>query len=166
MCDGCEKHPRALVDTVRLMSSPGELAIVLHTHMPYVEGGGEWPPVDQASFMRNPEGFGTWPFGEEWLWEAIATSYVPLLEVLDRAPLTLSLTPVLCDQLAHPGAIERCIEFLEGVRPETHRARRGRTASGRPAATRVRNRTVGRRLCGRGYQAAAARAGWAAARPR
>jgi 1,4-alpha-glucan branching enzyme len=121
MCDGCEKHPRALVDTVRLMSSPGELAIVLHTHMPYVEGGGEWPPVDQAEFMRNPEGFGTWPFGEEWLWEAIATSYVPLLEVLDRAPLTLSLTPVLCDQLAHPGAIERCIEFLEGVRPETHR---------------------------------------------
>jgi len=28
------------------------------------------------------EGFGTWPFGEEWLWEAIATSYLPLLERL------------------------------------------------------------------------------------
>ena len=39
--------------------------LVLHTHMPYVEG------------------FGTWPFGEEWLWEAIATSYLPLLDVLD-----------------------------------------------------------------------------------
>ncbi len=48
--------------------SGGELAIVLHTHMPYVEG------------------FGTWPFGEEWLWEAIATSYLPLLDVLGRAP--------------------------------------------------------------------------------
>ena len=35
--------------------APGALAIVLHTHMPYVEG------------------FGTWPFGEEWLWEAVAT---------------------------------------------------------------------------------------------
>src|SRR5205823_5851801 len=59
------------------MKRPGALAIVLHTHMPYVEG------------------FGTWPFGEEWLWEAIATSYLPLLEVLGRAPVTLSLTLVL-----------------------------------------------------------------------
>jgi 1,4-alpha-glucan branching enzyme len=81
----------------------GELAIVLHTHMPYVEG------------------FGTWPFGEEWLWEAIATSYLPLLGVLGRAPITLSLTPVLCDQLEAPGAIERCVEFLTEIRPESHR---------------------------------------------
>jgi 1,4-alpha-glucan branching enzyme len=81
----------------------GELAIVLHTHMPYVEG------------------FGTWPFGEEWLWEAIATSYLPLLQVLERAPVTLSLTPVLCDQLESPGAIERCVRFLEEIRPESHR---------------------------------------------
>jgi 1,4-alpha-glucan branching enzyme len=86
------------------MRRPGELAIVLHTHMPYVEG------------------FGTWPFGEEWLWEAIATSYVPLLDrVLGRAPMTLSLTPVLCDQLEAPGAIERCARFLEEIRPESHR---------------------------------------------
>ena len=83
-------------------SSAGELAIVLHTHMPYVEG------------------FGTWPFGEEWLWEAIATSYVPLLGVLGRAPLTLSLTPVLCDQLELPDATARCVAFLEQVRTETH----------------------------------------------
>lgn len=85
------------------MKPRGELAIVLHTHMPYVEG------------------FGTWPFGEEWLWEAIATSYLPLLGVLGRAPITLSLTPVLCDQLEAPGAIERCIEFLTEIRPESHR---------------------------------------------
>jgi 1,4-alpha-glucan branching enzyme len=84
-------------------STPGELAIVLHTHMPYVEG------------------FGTWPFGEEWLWEAIATCYVPLLDVLGRAPITLSLTPVLCDQLEAPGALERCVRFLSEVRPESHR---------------------------------------------
>ena len=45
----------------------GELALVLHTHMPYVEG------------------FGTWPFGEEWLFEAMATCYLPLLDVLERA---------------------------------------------------------------------------------
>ena len=76
---------------------------MLHTHMPYVEG------------------FGTWPFGEEWLWEAVATCYLPLLDVLGRAPLTLSLTPVLCDQLEAPGAIERCVRFLTEIRPESHR---------------------------------------------
>jgi 1,4-alpha-glucan branching enzyme len=81
----------------------GRLAVVLHSHMPYVEG------------------FGTWPFGEEWLWEAIATSYLPLLDVLDGgAPVTLSLTPVLCDQLEAPGAIERCRAFLREVRPASH----------------------------------------------
>ena len=86
------------------MNKPdGELAIVLHTHMPYMEG------------------FGTWPFGEEWLWEAVATSYLPLLAILDRAPITLSLTPVLCDQLEAPGATERCLRFLEEIRPESHR---------------------------------------------
>jgi 1,4-alpha-glucan branching enzyme len=82
-----------------------KLSIVLHTHMPYVEG------------------FGTWPFGEEWLWEAIATSYLPLLDVLDEHPgrVTLSLTPVLCDQLAAPGALDRCLAFLRELRPESHR---------------------------------------------
>jgi 1,4-alpha-glucan branching enzyme len=81
----------------------GELAIVLHTHMPYVEG------------------FGTWPFGEEWLWEAIASSYLPLLDLLDEgAPLTVSLTPVLCDQLEVEGIGERFLRFVEEVRGHTH----------------------------------------------
>jgi 1,4-alpha-glucan branching enzyme len=80
------------------------LSIVLHSHMPYVEG------------------FGTWPFGEEWLWEAMATSYLPLLQLLDDgAPLTLSLTPVLCDQLEAPGVAERFLRFLREVRPTSHR---------------------------------------------
>ncbi len=84
--------------------SGGALAIVLHTHMPYVEG------------------FGRWPFGEEWLWEAIVGSYLPLLELLDSgAPLTLSLTPVLCDQLEAPGVSERFAAFVDGTRRETHR---------------------------------------------
>ena len=81
----------------------GELAIVLHTHMPYVEG------------------YGTWPFGEEWLWEAVATSYLPLLEVLEPGgPVTLSVTPVLADQLAAPGVGERMARFLGEVRSGTH----------------------------------------------
>jgi 1,4-alpha-glucan branching enzyme len=100
------------------MRTPGELAIVLHTHMPYVEGGAPWPrPANEL----NPKGFGTWPFGEEWLWEAVATSYVPLLDVLATAPITLSLTPVLCDQLEAPGAMQRCVTFLKEIRPESHR---------------------------------------------
>jgi 1,4-alpha-glucan branching enzyme len=81
----------------------GALAIVLHTHMPYVEG------------------FGTWPFGEEWLWEAMAGCYLPLLDLLDSgAPLTLSLTPVLCDQLEAPGIAERFRTFIGEVRRYTH----------------------------------------------
>ena len=61
--------------------------------------------------MPYVEGFGTWPFGEEWLWEAIATSYLPLLDVLDELPgrVTLSVTPVLADQLEAPGALDRCL---------------------------------------------------------
>ncbi len=71
--------------------------------------------------MPYVEGFGTWPFGEEWLWEAIATSYLPLLGVLGRAPITLSLTPVLCDQLEAPATAMRCLAFLREIRPESHR---------------------------------------------
>ena len=85
------------------MTAPGRVALVLHSHMPYVEG------------------FGTWPFGEEWLWEAVATSYLPLLDLLDAgAPLTLSLTPVLCDQLEAPGAMQRCAAFLRDIRSASH----------------------------------------------
>jgi len=72
--------------------------------------------------MPYVEGFGTWPFGEEWLWESIACCYLPLLDVLDAWPgrVTLSLTPVLCDQLEAPGALERCLRFLREVRPASH----------------------------------------------
>jgi 1,4-alpha-glucan branching enzyme len=73
--------------------------------------------------MPYVEGFGTWPFGEEWLWEAMATSYLPLLDVLDAHPgrITLSVTPVLCDQLEAEGVPERFLSFLRELRPETHR---------------------------------------------
>jgi 1,4-alpha-glucan branching enzyme len=82
----------------------GALALVLHSHMPYVEG------------------FGTWPFGEEWLWEAVSTVYLPLLEVIDGAPVTLGVTPVLCDQLETlPGpAGDRLLAFLHDVRAPIH----------------------------------------------
>jgi 1,4-alpha-glucan branching enzyme len=105
----------------------GALAIVLHTHMPYVEG------------------FGTWPFGEEWLWEAMASCYLPLLEVLDGgAPLTLSLTPVLCDQLEAPDLGERFARFIEGVRSATHeRDAAGLRAGGHEQLARELERSFG-----------------------
>jgi 1,4-alpha-glucan branching enzyme len=72
--------------------SAGDLAIVLHSHMPYVEG------------------FGTYPFGEEWLFDAVIRSYLPVLEIADR--LTMTVTPVLADQLEDAGVRERLREFL------------------------------------------------------
>jgi 1,4-alpha-glucan branching enzyme len=70
----------------------GDLAIVLHSHMPYVEG------------------FGTYPFGEEWLFDAVIRSYLPLLE--EVRGLTLTVTPVLADQLEVRDVGERLRRFL------------------------------------------------------
>lgn len=70
----------------------GDLAVVLHSHMPYVEG------------------FGTYPFGEEWLFDAAIRSYLPVAEVADR--VTLSVTPVLADQLEAPGVAGRLRDFV------------------------------------------------------
>ena len=74
----------------------GDLAIVLHSHMPYVEG------------------FGTYPFGEEWLFDAAARSYLPVLDV--ARDLTLTVTPVLADQLEDAGVRERLRRFLVELR--------------------------------------------------
>lgn len=74
----------------------GDLAIVLHSHMPYVEG------------------FGTYPFGEEWLFDAVVRSHLPVLEV--ARDLTMTVTPVLADQLEHEGASDRLAEFLRDHR--------------------------------------------------
>jgi 1,4-alpha-glucan branching enzyme len=75
-----------------MTETTGDLAIVLHSHMPYVDG------------------FGTYPFGEEWLFDAVIRSYLPVLEVADR--LTMTVTPVLADQLEDPGVGERLRRFL------------------------------------------------------
>jgi 1,4-alpha-glucan branching enzyme len=70
----------------------GDLALILHSHMPYVEG------------------LGTYPFGEEWLFDAVIRSYLPVLEV--ARDLTMTVTPVLADQLEDPGVRERLRRFL------------------------------------------------------
>ena len=69
----------------------GYLTFTLHAHLPYVVN------------------HGTWPHGIEWLHEAAAETYLPLLRVLDRLHrdgialrCNLNLSPVLLEQLAHP----------------------------------------------------------------
>jgi len=82
--------------------SAGDLAFVLHSHMPYVEG------------------FGTYPFGEEWLFDAAVRSYLPLLDA--ARGVTLTVTPVLADQLEDAGTRERLREFLVSLRVEAAEA--------------------------------------------
>jgi len=81
------------------MSPPaaaGDIAIVLHSHMPYVEG------------------FGTYPFGEEWLFDAFARSHLPVLAVAHD--LTVTITPVLADQLEDAATASRMREFVRDFR--------------------------------------------------
>ena len=80
-------------------ASRGDLALVLHSHMPYVEG------------------FGTYPFGEEWLFDAVIRSYVPVCASAER--LTMSVTPVLADQLEATGVGERLLGFARRFRVES-----------------------------------------------
>ncbi len=68
----------------------GSFCLVLHGHLPYV--------------LRH----GLWPHGEDWLYEAAAETYLPLLGMIDecaglgvRPHVTVGLTPVLLEQLAH-----------------------------------------------------------------
>ena len=74
----------------------GDLAVVLHSHMPYVEG------------------FGTYPFGEEWLFDAVLRSYARVCPIAER--LTFTVTPVLADQLEAAGVNERLLDFCRRFR--------------------------------------------------
>ena len=69
----------------------GFLSFTLHAHLPWVVN------------------HGTWPHGIEWLHEAAAETYLPLLRVLGNLErdgialnCTLNLSPILLEQLAHP----------------------------------------------------------------
>src|SRR5436190_15167820 len=111
------------------VTSRGSLCLLLHSHMPYVEG------------------FGTWPFGEEWLFEAVAASYLRLLDVIADAPLTLTVTPVLADQLeAIRGGDprKRFESFVRELRPLVHAEdAEGLEASGEPDLAAELRRAAG-----------------------
>jgi 1,4-alpha-glucan branching enzyme len=83
----------------------GYLALVLHAHLPFVRH----PEHDR--FLE-----------ENWLFEAVTETYLPLLRVLEgwqrdelRPRLTLSLSPTLCAMLRDPLLQERCMRHLDGL---------------------------------------------------
>jgi 1,4-alpha-glucan branching enzyme len=82
------------------MTTVGAFTFVLHSHIPYAR---------QA---------GMWPHGEEWLHEAIAETYLPLLDALYDLTeegvdyqLTVGITPILAEQLSDPLIIDHFIHY-------------------------------------------------------
>ena len=62
---------------------------------------------------------GSWPVGEEWLYQAWAHSYLPVVDLLRRLAaegrrdvLTLGVTPVLAAQLDDPYCLRACHDWL------------------------------------------------------
>ncbi len=80
----------------------GYFSLVLHAHLPYV--------------LHH----GTWPHGLEWLLEAAAETYLPLLRMIRRLEaegvpirMNISISPVLLQQLAHSDFRKELPAYLE-----------------------------------------------------
>ncbi len=80
----------------------GSLVLILHTHLPYVLHHGKWP------------------HGSDWLTEAAAECYIPLLNqfgALEREGIvpnvTISLSPVVVEQLADPAFADTFNAYLD-----------------------------------------------------
>ena len=94
------------------MAKVGAFTFVLHSHLPYCRRAGRWP------------------HGEEWIHEAAAETYIPLLNVLydllDEGVmqrLTIGITPILTEQLADPDIVAHFQEYLlEKIADKLHAA--------------------------------------------
>jgi 1,4-alpha-glucan branching enzyme len=91
----------------------GYLALVLHAHLPFVRH------PEHPKFLE-----------ENWLFEAITESYIPLLQKMEgwrgfKVRLTFTLTPTLCTMLGDPLLQDRYWAHLQGLielaEKETHR---------------------------------------------
>ncbi len=83
----------------------GYLSIVLHAHLPYVRH------PEEERFLE-----------EEWFYEAITETYIPLIKVLQSLVrdgidfrLTLSLTPTLLSMMVDPLLQRRYVRHLDGL---------------------------------------------------
>jgi 1,4-alpha-glucan branching enzyme len=84
------------------MKKIGAFTFVLHSHIPYTRQAGRWP------------------HGEEWLHEAAAETYIPLLNHLNvflqeglPTKFTLELTPILVEQLADEDIQHNFVAYLD-----------------------------------------------------
>ncbi len=82
---------------------PGYLALILHAHLP---------------FVRHPEH--EYFLEEDWFFEAVTESYIPLLHMMQRLvddhvqfKLAMSLTPTLCAMLQDNVLCERYVRHLD-----------------------------------------------------
>jgi 1,4-alpha-glucan branching enzyme len=82
---------------------PGSLALILHAHLPFVRH------PEHEHFLE-----------EEWFFEAVTESYIPLLRMMQRLvddsvpfKLTISLTPTLCTMLQDQLLRERYVQHLD-----------------------------------------------------
>ena len=104
------------------MSDPlGGLCLVLHGHLPYVLN------------------HGTFPHGEAWLHEAAAETYLPILDLVGecallgvRPAITVGLTPVLLEQLAHDRFKEGFAAYLNERADRARQDRREFEGGGEP----------------------------------
>ena len=83
--------------------SSGHLALILHAHLPFVRH------PEHEHFLE-----------EDWLFEAITETYIPLLQMMQRLvndnvpfKLTMSLTPTLCAMLQDELLRERYVRHLD-----------------------------------------------------
>jgi 1,4-alpha-glucan branching enzyme len=80
----------------------GSFSFIFHSHLPYVRKAG------------------VWPFGEEWIHEALSETYIPLLDVFynlieegAKPKATIGITPILAEQLNDPYLSERFQKYME-----------------------------------------------------
>jgi 1,4-alpha-glucan branching enzyme len=104
------------------MAPNGYLALVLHAHLPYVRH------PEHPHFLE-----------EDWLFEAITETYLPLLillEGLERdgvpARFSLSLTPPLCHMLRDPLLQERYSRHLDELLEILERQRKKNSSDSTP----------------------------------
>ncbi|NUT90440.1 MAG: glycoside hydrolase family 57 protein [Saccharothrix sp.] len=93
------------------MSQEGTFCLVLHSHLPWLAH------------------HGAWPVGEEWLYQAWAHSYLPVVDLLERFAaegredvLTLGVTPVLAAQLDDPYSLRGVHDWLGNWQLRAHSA--------------------------------------------
>ena len=92
----------------------GYLALILHAHLPFVRH------PEHEQFLE-----------EDWLFEAITESYIPLLRMVQRLvddsvpfKLTISITPTLCAMLQDQLLRERYVRHLDLLIDLTARERK------------------------------------------